>query len=83
MKLSERIELVKTRKKWQLIGAALLTLAATAAALSAALTHTTISILSAAVIAVCMMFQWSIFFVFQAKEEVYRVVLGELESRSD
>lgn len=78
MKLSERIELVRTRKKWQLISAALLTIAATAAALTAVLNHTTISILSAGVIAVCMMFQWSIFFVWQAKEEVYRIMLEEI-----
>jgi hypothetical protein len=82
MTLSERIKLVRTRKKRQLTAAALLTVAATAACVSAILNHTTISILAASVIAVCMMFQWSIFFVFQAKEEVYTVMrdrIGETD----
>lgn len=79
MTLTDRIKLVQTRKKWQLWAAAFLTIAATAATVSAAINHTVISIVSAGVIAVCMMFQWTIYFIFQAKEEVYTVMRDRLE----
>jgi hypothetical protein len=80
MTLSERIQLVQARRKRQLLVASLLTLATTAAAVSAVLSHSVISIVSAAVIAGCMLLQWSVIFTLQAKEEVYTVVREQLES---
>ncbi|MBW2260736.1 MAG: hypothetical protein JRG91_02095 [Deltaproteobacteria bacterium] len=79
MTLTERISLVQARKKWQLWAAAFLTVAATGSAVSAVMTHSVISILSAGVVAVCMMFQWTIFFIFQAKEEVYTVMREQMD----
>ena len=81
MTLTERIELVQSRRKRQLLIAALLTIAATGTAISAALNHTVITIVSAAVVAACMLFQWSIFFVFQAKEEIYTVMRDEIDKQ--
>ena len=79
MTLTERIKLVRTRKKWQLWAAAFLTIATTASAVSAVMNHSVITILSAGVIAVCMMFQWTIYFVFQTKEEVYTVMREQMD----
>ncbi len=79
MTLTERIELVQARKKWQLWAAAALTLAATAAAVSAVMNHSVITILSAGVIAVSMMFQWTIYFIFLTKEEVYTVMREQMD----
>lgn len=79
MTLTERIELVQARKKWQLWAAAALTIAATTAAVSAVMNHSVITILSAGVIAVSMMFQWTIYFIFLAKEEVYTVMREQMD----
>ena len=79
MTLTERIKLVRTRKKKQLLASALLTIATTAAAVSAVINHSVITILSAGVIALCMMFQWTIYFVFLAKEEVYTVMSEQMD----
>jgi len=83
MTLTERIQLVQARKKTQLLVAGLLTLATTAAAVSAVLSHSVVSIVAAGVIAVSMMFQWTIYFIFLAKEEVYKVMREQLESGSE
>jgi hypothetical protein len=80
MTLTQRIELVQSRKKRQLLVAALLTIATTAITVSAVINHTAISIVSAAVVAGCMLFQWTIFFVFQTKEEIYTVMREQLGS---
>jgi hypothetical protein len=79
MTLTERIQLVQARRKRQLLVASLLTLATTAVAVSAVLNHTVISIVSAAVVAGCMLLQWSVIFALQAKEEVYAVMREQLE----
>jgi hypothetical protein len=77
--LPARIAKLRTAARWQLLLAALLTIAAAANGASSALAPTRIGVVCGAVILSCAVLMWSFLLTIRTKVEILEIVRSEME----